>query len=163
MATNLLAFYAACTALLLFVVGMLMVPLLRRGQRRTAPDSESAQVAVHRDQLREIKRDLAAGTLTETQFAAARSEIEMQLGEELVATTPGPALSETRDPRPQRMAFARKPVVAAAGVAVIVIGGAWAIYARLGDPLAINHEAAGSMKAVDGSSAPRGAPLPSME
>ena len=163
---NLFAFYAACTALLLFVLGVLTVPLLRRGgQRHVAPDLETAQVAVHRDQLREIERERAAGTLTEAQFAMARGQIEARLGEEL-ATTPKAA-----QVAPGRLADLRtgwrNPIgLVAAATAAVVIAGAWALYARLGTPQAIEREASQAASPTAGAAKTTttdGAPLPSME
>lgn len=167
MTINMFAFYAACTALLLFVLGVLTVPLVRRGGRHDpAPDAETAQVTVHRDQLREIERERAAGTLNEAQFAAARGQIEARLGEELAA------MPRAEESAPQRAtsphAGWRGPAgLVAAATAAVVIAGAWALYARLGAPQAIerqpaqavNPELAAAGKAV----APDGAPLPSME
>ena len=163
---NLFAFYAACTALLLFVLGFLTVPLLRRGgQGHVAPDLETAQVAVRRDQLREIERERAAGTLTETQFAVARGHIEAQLGEELAATPPAQvAAGRVVDPRRGW----RDPIgLVVAATAAVVIAGAWALYAQLGAPQAIVNDAGKAAGATIAGAARTtttdGAPLPSME
>ncbi len=59
---------------LLFVVP----PLLRRGLRSGAT-RDRVNVAVYRDQLRELEADLRAGTLAADQHEKARSEIEARL------------------------------------------------------------------------------------
>lgn len=161
MSTNLFAFYAACTALLLFVLGVLIVPLLRRGHsRRVAPDAETACSAVYRDQLREIEIDVAAGTLTVEQGALVRHEVISRLAEDLadtpVATTP---------PRPARLGW-RSPMGAAiAGTVVVVVAGAWGLYARLGAPTAIESETPrASQPAIAGAPvAGERAPIPGMD
>lgn len=161
MSTNLFAFYAACTALLLFVLGVLIVPLLRRGNsRRVAPDAEAASSAVYRDQLREIEIDVAAGTLTVEQGALVRHEVISRLAEDLadtpVATTP---------PRPARLGW-RSPMGAAiAGTVVVVVAGAWGLYARLGAPTAIESETPrASQPAIAGAPvAGERAPIPGMD
>lgn len=161
MSTNLFAFYAACTALLLFVLGVLIVPLLRRGHsRRVAPDAEAASSAVYRDHLREIEIDVAAGTLTVEQGALARHEVISRLAEDLadipVATTP---------PRPARLGW-RSPMGAAiAGTVVVIVAGAWGLYARLGAPTAIESETPrASQPAIAGATvAGERAPIPGMD
>jgi len=161
MTTNLLAFYAACTALLLFVLGVLIVPLLRRGHsRRAAPDAEAASSAVYRDHLREIEIDVAAGTLTVEQGALARHEVISRLAEDLahapVATPP---------PRPARSGW-RSPMGAAiAGTVVVIVAGAWGLYARLGAPTAIESQAPrASQPAIAGAPvAGERAPIPGMD
>jgi len=59
---------------LLFVVP----PLLRRGLR-TGETRDAVNVAVYRDQLRELEADLRAGTLAPDQHVKARGEIEARL------------------------------------------------------------------------------------
>jgi cytochrome c-type biogenesis protein CcmH len=161
MSTNLLAFYAACTALLLFVLGVLIMPLLRRGHsRRVAPDAEAASSAVYRDQLREIEIDVAAGTLTVEQGALARQEVISRLAEDLahtpVATTP---------PRPARLGW-RSPMGAAiAGTVVVIVASAWGLYARLGAPTAIESKTPrAAQPAIAGATvAGERAPIPGMD
>jgi cytochrome c-type biogenesis protein CcmH len=58
-------------------VAALLVPLLR--PRLVATDRLDNDTAVYRDQLAEVERDRAAGTLPDTDAAAARTEIERRL------------------------------------------------------------------------------------
>jgi cytochrome c-type biogenesis protein CcmH len=165
MSTNLLAFYAACTALLLFALVVLVMPLLRRsGTRRVAPDAETALVTVYRDQLRELEREAATGALAADQVAPARHEIEQRLAEELSGV---PAAVAPRTSPGGRTARRRPMGVIAAATAIAVAGGAWALYARLGTPTAIEREpgrAAAQPNSIAGTpeAGPR-APLPGME
>ncbi|MCW5732472.1 MAG: c-type cytochrome biogenesis protein CcmI, partial [Enhydrobacter sp.] len=58
-------------------VAALLVPLLR--PRIAATDRLDTDTAVYRDQLAEVERERAAGTLPESEAAAARLEIERRL------------------------------------------------------------------------------------
>jgi cytochrome c-type biogenesis protein CcmH len=137
MSTNLLAFYAACTALLLFVLGVLIVPLLRRGQsRRLAPDAEAALGAVYRDQLRELEREVVAGTLAPEQEASARHEVASRLAEDLE----GAPAAVVAQPRGARLSWRSPMGAAAAGTVVAIVAGAWGLYAWLGTPTALESE-----------------------
>ncbi|HSP96882.1 MAG TPA: c-type cytochrome biogenesis protein CcmI, partial [Candidatus Dormibacteraeota bacterium] len=58
-------------------MGVLLVPLLRR---RPAPSGRLAgELAIYRDQLAEIERERAAGTLAESDAAQARLEVERRI------------------------------------------------------------------------------------
>lgn len=71
-------------------VAMLLVPLLRR--RVATHDRLEQDLAIHRDQLAEIERERASGTLPESEAAAARTEIERRLL--AAADAPAPRSSE---------------------------------------------------------------------
>jgi cytochrome c-type biogenesis protein CcmH len=100
-------------------LAILLVPLLRR---RGADGSRAAyNLAVYRDQLAEIERDLRRGLLNPEQAEAARTEI----GRRILALSPAPASSAPTAPAP----------FAAAIIAVLVLPfAAWLLYARLGSP-----------------------------
>ena len=100
-------------------LAILLVPLLRR---RGADGSRAAyNLAVYRDQLAEIERDLRRGLLNPEQAEAARTEI----GRRILALSPAPASSAPTSPAP----------FAAAIIAVLVLPfAAWLLYARLGSP-----------------------------
>src|SRR3954466_5766218 len=106
------------TALTSLAVGLLLLPLLARRHR---PQSREAyNLAVYRDQLAEIERDLDRGLLTSEQTEAARAEIGRRIlaldSEELL-----PAVS----PKP----------LAAAVVAILAMPiAALLIYAAIGSP-----------------------------
>jgi cytochrome c-type biogenesis protein CcmH len=83
-----------------------------------------ANLAIHRDQLRELEADLRAGTLAPEQYEKARRELEARLLEEVGGDTEAaPA------PRPARMA--------AILTALLVPLGALAIYFVVGTPAAL--------------------------
>src|SRR5262245_61736711 len=58
-------------------VGILLVPLLR-GPSAVAGRFEG-ELSIYRDQLAEIERERAAGTLSEDQASAARVEVERRI------------------------------------------------------------------------------------
>jgi cytochrome c-type biogenesis protein CcmH len=109
---------------LLFVVP----PLLRRGLR-TGATRDAVNVAVYRDQLRELEADLRAGTLAPDQHEKARGEIEARL---LADVGKGDAAAQ-----PQRHTRA---AALALGLAVPIC--ALAVYVAVGNPRALLPQSA---------------------
>ncbi len=99
-------------------LAMLLVPLLLR---RRAPTSRDAyNLAVYRDQLAEVERDLARGVLAAEQAEAARAEIARRI----LALKPT-AGEIAADPKS----------VAAAMLAILLLPvAAWMLYWQLGSP-----------------------------
>lgn len=96
-----------------------LAPLYRA---RRAPDSSGAHaVAIYRDQLAEVDRDVASGVLAEPEAAAARTEIARRLiragGETEAAATP-----------------AGRGVAAAAAIVVAMPVAAFLLYLFVGSP-----------------------------
>ena len=58
-------------------VGVLLIPLLR--SRTASTGRLEGELAIYRDQLAEIERERAAGTLPESEAAAARIEVERRI------------------------------------------------------------------------------------
>ena len=114
------------------VIGALLVagavlfvvpPLLRRGLR-TGATRDAVNVAVYRDQLRELEADLRAGTLAADQHEKARSEIEARLLADV-----GGGDAPAQSPRHTRAA------ALALGLAVPIC--ALAVYVAVGNPRAL--------------------------
>ncbi len=84
-------------------------PLMRRraaGEGAPAgPERDRLNLAVHRDQLRELDADRAAGKLAPADYEQARLEIEKRLLEDVAAVVPGAFISrsETRAPSASRI------------------------------------------------------------
>lgn len=77
------AFWIA-TALLLAGALLFLLPPLLRGQPRKAVGShDEVNIAIHRDQLRELEQDLATGAISPKHYAQARIEIEKRLLEDV--------------------------------------------------------------------------------
>ena len=146
-------------AALLVVATLLM--LLRPWRRGTADRAEAAaattrdiNAGIYRDQLQELDRDLAAGTLAAADHAQARAELQRRLLDDAgsgvagaaqadAPAAPGRASGRTR-------ASTRGPVVPAAaggsrattwGIALVVPLLAGSIYALLGEPAALDERA----------------------
>jgi cytochrome c-type biogenesis protein CcmH len=109
---------------LLFVVP----PLLRRGMR-TGATRDAVNVAVYRDQLRELEGDLRAGTLAADQHQKARGEIEARLLADV-----GGGEAPAQSPRHTRVA------ALALGLGVPIC--ALAVYLAVGNPRAVLWQAA---------------------
>ena len=62
--------------------------LLARGGRAGSPAGDAANIAIYRDQLRELDADLAAGTLLREQHDEARREIEGRMLDDVRAESP---------------------------------------------------------------------------
>ena len=111
--------WVALILMSLLAAGLLLLPLLRR--HRTAPSSAEHELAVYRDQLAEVQRDLERGVLGPEQAASARLEIERRMLRVLTAT-------------PSPSGTARRSVAVAALVAMLVPTGAVLVYLMLGQP-----------------------------
>jgi cytochrome c-type biogenesis protein CcmH len=112
---------ALCVVLALV---FLVTPLLRRPT--SGVSSETANVAVYRDQLAELDADVARGTLSPERHAEARAEIEQRLAEDL-ASREATRVVESRAGR--RLAMA---------LAVLLPAAAIGIYLGLGNPAALD-------------------------
>lgn len=76
--------FAIFAALLLAVVFAFLLPPLWLGLRRQgAADRKAANLAIFRDQLAELEREQAEGTLAEADFVQARGELQKRLLEEV--------------------------------------------------------------------------------
>ncbi len=106
------------TALTSLAVGLLLLPLLARQHKPRS--REAYNLAVYRDQLAEIERDLARGLLTAEQAEAARTEI----GRRILALDDGETLP----------AVGPKPLMAAIVAILAMPIAALLIYAGLGSP-----------------------------
>ena len=101
----------------------LLATLLRRGG---VEGSATSDVQVYKDQLREVERDLARGVVTEEEAAAVRLEVSRRLLEADRAAGEDRAADGGA---PRGATFA-----GAGGVALVVIGGAVALYLGIGAP-----------------------------
>jgi len=100
-------------------VAMLLVPLVLRG--RAGASREAYNLAVYRDQLAELGRDIGRGVLSDDQAEAARAEI----GRRILSLAPIAAAAGSASP----------VLFAAAVVSIIALPfAAWSLYAALGSP-----------------------------
>ena len=91
-----LIFLSAAALLLLVVLGLLLRPLLRRNAPSTIASRQALNTAIYRDQLTELERDRAAGSLSEVDYEQAREELQRRLladasESDLLPSSSGPA------------------------------------------------------------------------
>ncbi len=129
-------------AILLAVgLGMALARPLIRAAGGTAPDRDAFDAAVYRDQLTEIGRDRARGTLNDDQAASARLEIERRLlsvsGRDAAKPAPRGAAADPAAQllnRPGGSTPGTNAPLLAAGVAVAVPVLALLLYLQIGAP-----------------------------
>lgn len=118
-------FWILSAALALAVASLLVLALVRgRGARSAVADAE-ADLAVYRDQLREVERDLARGVLSEAEAERARVEVSRRLLE---------ADRVARHGAEPRQGPSTATAVAAMLAALAVVAGSIGLYAWLGRP-----------------------------
>ncbi|MEX2239651.1 MAG: c-type cytochrome biogenesis protein CcmI [Burkholderiales bacterium] len=116
-------FWAICAALAALALALVLRPLLaRRGAAGVS--RREANIAVYRDQRRELDADLAAGKLAPPEHAKARAELEARLLEDVDA-----AAEATPPPRGGRRA--------AVLVGIALPLAALAVYFAVGTPAAV--------------------------
>ena len=117
-------FWSIAATLTMLVVAGLLVPLLRRP--RDTAERSAYDLAVYRDQLAEIGRDLARGEIGAEQAATARTEVERRM---LAASPADP-------PRNKRASAPRRPAHKAVAIGLVIAVPALAVgsYMFLGDP-----------------------------
>ena len=108
----------ALLGLTTLAVALLIGPLILRGRGSEARDAYN--LAVYRDQLAEIERDVERGILSADEAEAAKSEI----GRRILALEPGAAPA----------APSRTPLFVAAIAILILPFAAWTLYWDLGSP-----------------------------
>jgi cytochrome c-type biogenesis protein CcmH len=120
-----IAFAAAAAALVLAALAFLLPPLLRR-MRSPELTAEGSNLAVLRDQLRELDADLARGVVAPDQHAVARSELERRVLDECAGgvATAAPGRGSARLP--------------AVILAIALPAAAAGLYAWLGNPAALD-------------------------
>ncbi len=120
-------FWIAAALLIAVALAFVLPPLLRRAAAGGVT-GDSANLSVYRDQLAELESDLARGTISATQYAQAKTELEQRLLEDV------PELSEVRV-APPRSSLA---MAIALGIAVPAL--AIMLYLMLGKPAALDPE-----------------------
>jgi cytochrome c-type biogenesis protein CcmH len=116
------AFVAIAGLLAIGALAFVALPLLRRASGEGA-SRNAINVAVYRDQLRELAADLRAGTLAQDQHDRARAEIEARLLQDVN--------------RPDSAAQAPRSEGSAVAVAIAVPACALAVYLAVGNPQAM--------------------------
>jgi cytochrome c-type biogenesis protein CcmH len=118
------AFWVIAVLLAAVALAFVLPPLL--GHRRSTPGAAAGatNVAVYRDQMRELEADLAAGTLARDQYEDARRELEARLLDDARDAGSGPVAA-----RPGRTAA----IVAGVAIPIVSI----LLYLAVGNPGAL--------------------------
>lgn len=122
------AFLIGAALLLAAALAFVLPPLLRKEQATNNVQRDQLNLAVLRDQLRELEADLAAGTIDAAAYESARHELERRVAEEVL-----PAVGT------QTTAANKRWSVAAVAVAVPVL--AVSLYTLVGEPAALDPAA----------------------
>jgi cytochrome c-type biogenesis protein CcmH len=123
------AFWLVAAAFVAVALALVLWPLLRRRGPGAATDRDATNVKLYRDELADLERERAEGTLSEAEYREARQEIERRLLEDV---QPG-AQPEATAPADRRAARWAAITVAVALPLVAVLG-----YLKFGDMSALN-------------------------
>ena len=128
------AFVAVCAGLVVLALVFALPPFLRRPRSATGADRREANLAIYREQIRELDRDLAAGTLSREQWERDRDELARRMLEDVPPEAAAPAASTGGLARiaPALVLAALFPIAAAL------------IYTQVGAPGALDAAAVGS-------------------
>jgi cytochrome c-type biogenesis protein CcmH len=124
------AFWVIAVLLAAGALVFVLPPLLGRRRTVSGATQDATNVAVHRDQLRELEADVAAGTLARDQYDEARRELEARLLDDVRVSGTG-----ARAAKPGRM------TAIAAGIAIPLV--AILLYLAVGSPNALLPQPAG--------------------
>jgi len=78
-------FWAAAAVCVAIALAFVLPPLLRRKVGEDKAARRDINIAVYRDQMKEMEADLANGLLTQDQFQTAKLELETRLAEDALA------------------------------------------------------------------------------
>ena len=123
-----IGFALGALALLAATLAFLLWPLARAPRASAAADAAATNAAVLKDQLAELERDHAAGTIASAEFEQAKLELKRRLLEDT-------AVTEDASPSAAR----RRPLAAVATAIALPVAAA-GLYLVLGAPAALDPE-----------------------
>jgi cytochrome c-type biogenesis protein CcmH len=98
------AFVIIATMFSIAAIALLTWPLFR-SSRNSGTASESINIAIYRDQLEELKSDMAAGSLSKQDFEKARDELESRMLEDIDSGVAVPLPVPVRSQNCRRVAW----------------------------------------------------------
>lgn len=119
-----------------FAMALVLRPLFRRTSAPVRAGRRSINIAVYRDQLKEMEADRVNGLLTDTQFETARLELEARLAQDAVGVEDTAPVSKG----------ARK---LGATLAVLIPVAAFGLYFMFGNVRALNESPSGQLTMPD--------------
>lgn len=123
-------FVIAAAVMCVLVLWLVLRPLLSRRDAAAAPQADQLNLAVLRDQLRELEADREQGSIDAEAYTAARRELEQRVAEDV---HPAPRAASA----PAVDASAPPARWQAAVLALALAAGAGVLYATLGTPQAL--------------------------
>ena len=124
-------FWLVCTVLLIIALAFILPTALQRSDNLESAEDErkQANIAIYRDQLAELKSDLANGIVSPEQFETDRDEIERRL------------LEDADQPRSHKQSTLTAPSSSTAYLLAIGIPClAVAMYLKIGEPKSITGQ-----------------------
>lgn len=88
-------FWGIAALCVLVALAFVLPPLLRARRTATAAARRDINIAVYRDQLRELEADRVNGLIPEPQYQAAREELELRLADDALAPEAAPEAATT--------------------------------------------------------------------
>src|ERR1700682_6282344 len=79
-----MVFWLVAAVMLLIALAFVLPPLLQRDEKSNAAEVKEANVAVYRDQLRELESEMHNGIVSNQQYQQDRDEIERRLLDDVV-------------------------------------------------------------------------------
>lgn len=118
-------FWAATVVCIIIALALVLPALMRTRAGSTPAARRDVNIAVYRDQLKEIETDRANGTLSSEQFESAKLELEARLADD--------ALAPDDTPEPSRVGSRKLGYTLGAVMPVAALG----LYFLLGNPGAL--------------------------
>jgi cytochrome c-type biogenesis protein CcmH len=88
-----IAFWSVCAVMMVIALAYILPPLLQREEKASTGEINEANLAVYRDQLRELEADLHNGIVSKEQYEQDRDELERRLLEDV---SPGEVRATSR-------------------------------------------------------------------
>lgn len=132
-------FWGGAIALVAIALAFVLPPLLRSRKAAGAAGRRDINIAVYRDQMRELEADRGSGLIPEDQYQAARQELELRLADDALApeSSPEPAAANSRG-----LGYT---------LAVALPLAAFGLYVWLGNPTAMDAPVPTAMADGDGA------------
>ena len=87
--------WIAAAAMVAVALVMILPPMVGGGSRASGPSQVEANVAIHRERLKELESDLAAGDIDDEAYQQARQELERFMLEDVAPDATAVASSPT--------------------------------------------------------------------
>ncbi len=149
-------FWILAAGLLGLALSFILVPLLRPEPVPESPHQDTLNLEVFRRRLQELDADLAAGSLDQDSYRAARRDLERDLLQDLDGV-------DIRAPADESHATGGRPWLLASALAIAVPVTALLLYLQLGDRDIIGQLEAAAQSPVQQPTGPGGQGVPSIE